>query len=332
MEITREIFWNIGNVRILIYLLGLVPILVLAYGLWKRIKLWRLGKKDNRYDRVLQRIKSTLNYAVLQIRTLEKAYPGTTHSLIFWGFVILFLGTLIIAFQEDVTLPFFSYNFFHGYFYLWYSLVLDLFGLLGIAGILFDLYRRIFLRPESLDNKAEDFFVLYWFLLVLFTGYVVEALRIAATKPYFERWSFAGWQVASWISLLNLSTDSLKALHRVNWWVHAFLSFGFIGYLAYSKLLHIFSSPLSIYFRTFDPIGMIKPIPDLENRETFGVSKLEEFTWKDLLDADACTKCGRCQDNCPAWQSSKPLSPKKVILDMKAHLNERVHNYSARRK
>jgi Fe-S oxidoreductase/nitrate reductase gamma subunit len=323
MEITREIFWNIGNVRILIYLLGLVPIIVLAFGLWRRIKLWRLGKKDNRYDRIWERIKSTISYGILQVRTLEKTYPGIMHLLLFWGFIILFLGTLIIAFQEDVTLPFFNYNFFHGGFYLSYSFILDLFGLLAIIGVLFALYRRIFLRPESLDNKSEDFFALYWFLVVLVTGFIVEGLRIAATKPDFERWSFAGWQLSSWISLLNLSTDSLKTLHHINWWLHALLSFGFIGYLAYSKFLHIFSSPLSIYFRTFDPVGMVKPIPDLENQETFGVSKLEEFTWKDLLDTDACTKCGRCQDNCPAWQSSKPLSPKKVILDMKNHLNEK---------
>ena len=95
MEITREIFWNIGNVRILIYLLGLVPIIVLAFGLWRRIKLWRIGKKDNRYDRIWERIKSTISYGIVQVRTLEKTYPGLMHLLIFWGFVILFLGTLI---------------------------------------------------------------------------------------------------------------------------------------------------------------------------------------------------------------------------------------------
>ena len=103
MEITREIFWNIGNVRVLIYLLGLVPIIVLGFRLWRRIRLWRIGKKDNRYDRVWERIKSTLSFSILQVRTLEKIYPGLMHLLIFWGFVFLFLGTLIIAFQEDVT-------------------------------------------------------------------------------------------------------------------------------------------------------------------------------------------------------------------------------------
>jgi Fe-S oxidoreductase/nitrate reductase gamma subunit len=322
-QITREIFWNVGGVRLIVYLLALIPVFLFIYGLWRKIKLWRVGKKENRYDQILRRIISKLYYGVLQVRNLEKPFPGIMHLLIFWGFVILFIGTVIIFLQEDLTLPIFNYEFLQGNFYLWYSLILDLFGVLAIIGVLLALYRRIFLRPESLENKSEDFISLYWFLLVLLTGFSNEGLRIAATNPDFERWSFAGWQIASGIKSLGMDLNSVLTLHRISWWIHLLLAFGFIGYISYSKLLHIISSPLNIFFRSFEPIGLIKPIPDLENQENFGVSKLEEFTWKDLLDTDACTKCGRCQDNCPAWVSSKPLSPKKVILDLKAHLLEK---------
>jgi Fe-S oxidoreductase/nitrate reductase gamma subunit len=322
-HITREIFWNVGGVRLIVYLLALIPVFLFIYGLWRKIKLWRIGKKENRYDQVWKRIKSTLYNGILQVRNLEKAFPDTFHVLIFWGFVILFIGTVIIFLQEDLTLPIFNYEFLQGNFYLWYSLILDLFGVLAIIGVLLALYRRFFLRPESLDNKSEDFLSLYWFLLVLLTGFSNEGLRIASTTPDFERWSFAGWQIASRIKSLGIDINSVLILHRISWWIHLLLAFGFIGYITYSKLLHIISSPLNIFFRSFEPIGLIKPIPDLENQETFGISKLEEFTWKDLLDTDACTKCGRCQDNCPAWVSSKPLSPKKVILDLKAHLLEK---------
>jgi len=322
-QVTREIFWNVGGVRLIVYLLALIPVFLFIYGLWEKIKLWRIGKKENRYDQVWKRIKSTLYYGILQIRNLEKIFPGTMHLFIFWGFVILFIGTVIIFLQEDITLPIFNYDFIHGKFYLWYSFILDLFGILAIIGVLLALYRRFFLRPESLDNKSEDFLSLYWFLLVLLTGFSNEGLRIAATNNDFERWSFAGWQIASEIKSLGLDISSIQILHRISWWTHLLLAFGFIGYLTYSKLLHIISSPVNIFFRSFEPIGFLKPIPDLENQETFGVSKLEELTWKDLLDTDACTKCGRCQDNCPAWTSSKPLSPKKLILDLKAHLLEK---------
>jgi Fe-S oxidoreductase/nitrate reductase gamma subunit len=322
-QITREIFWNVQGVRIIIYLLAVIPVFLLVFGLWRKIRLWRIGEKENRYDQLIRRIISKLYYGVLQARNLEKPFPGIMHLLIFWGFVILFIGTVIIFLQEDLTLPIFNYEFLQGNFYLWYSLILDLFGVLAIIGVLLALYRRFFLRPESLDNKSEDFLSLYWLLLVLLTGFSNEGLRIAGTNPDFERWSFAGWQIASGIKSLGMDLNSILTLHRISWWTHLLLAFGFIGYIAYSKLLHIISSPLNIFFRSFEPIGLIKPIPDLENQETFGISKLEEFTWKDLLDTYACTKCGRCQDNCPAWISSKPLSPKKVILDLKTHLLEK---------
>ncbi len=323
MEITREIFWNVQGVRLIVYLLALIPVFLLIYGLWKKIKLWKIGREENRYGQLWKRIGSKLYYAALQVRNLEKIFPGIMHLFIFWGFVILFVGTVIIFLQEDITLPIFSFTFLHGNFYLWYSLILDLFGFLAIVGVLLALCRRFFVRPDSLDNRSEDFLSLYWLLLVLITGFSNEGLRIAATNPGFEKWSFAGWQIASLVKSLNFNAGSIQILHRISWWTHLFLAFGFIGYIAYSKLLHIISSPLNIFFRSFEPIGLIKPIPDLENQETFGVSKLEEFTWKDLLDTDACTKCGRCQDNCPASLSSKPLSPKKVILDLKTHLQEK---------
>ncbi|MDH4223509.1 MAG: heterodisulfide reductase-related iron-sulfur binding cluster, partial [candidate division Zixibacteria bacterium] len=293
------------------------------YGLWRKIKLWKIGKQEDRYDQIFRRIKTLLYYGALQVRNLEKLFPGIMHLFIFSGLIILFLGTVIIFLQEDLTLPLFGITFLHGNFYLWYSLVLDLFGVLAIIGVLLALYRRFFPRPESLDNKSEDFLSLYWLLLILITGFSNEGLRIAATNPEFEKWSFAGWQIASLVRSLNFEAGSIQILHRISWWAHLFLAFGFIGYISYSKLLHIFTSPLNIFFRSFEPIGLVKPIPDLENQETFGVSRLEEFTWKDLLDTDACTKCGRCQDNCPASLSSKPLSPEKVILDLKTHLQEK---------
>ena len=323
MEVTREIFWNVQGVRLIVYLLALIPVFLLIYGLWRKIKLWKIGKQEDRYDQIFRRIKTLLYYGALQVRNLEKLFPGIMHLFIFSGLIILFLGTVIIFLQEDLTLPLFGITFLHGNFYLWYSLVLDLFGVLAIIGVLLALYRRFFPRPESLDNKSEDFLSLYWLLLILITGFSNEGLRIAATNPEFEKWSFAGWQIASLVRSLNFEAGSIQILHRISWWAHLFLAFGFIGYISYSKLLHIFTSPLNIFFRSFEPIGLVKPIPDLENQETFGVSRLEEFTWKDLLDTDACTKCGRCQDNCPASLSSKPLSPEKVILDLKTHLQEK---------
>jgi len=105
--------------------------------------------------------------------------------------------------------------------------------------------------------------------------------------------------------------------------IHIFLVLGFIAYIPYSKLFHIVSSPLNMIYRSLEPKGALSHM-DLEDEEaeSFGVAKIEEFTWKQLLDLDACTRCGRCQDFCPAYLTEKPLSPKTLILDLKNHLHE----------
>jgi Fe-S oxidoreductase/nitrate reductase gamma subunit len=323
MEITREIFWNVGSwVRWPVYALGLIAILIFVFGLVKRIRLWKIGKPENRIDQLSRRICSVLSYGFLHKRILKEFYPGIMHLFIFWGFLLLLIGTLLIFFQEDFTRLIFDKVFIQGSFYLTFSFILDLFGLLAIIGVLLAAFRRYILKPDRLDNKAEDAIVLSLIFVILVTGFFVEGLRIAVTRPGFERYSFVGWQVSKLFSSSVAAQTSLRTAHATVWWIHILLAFSFIGYVAYSRLIHLITSPLNQFFRSFAPQGEVKPIPDIENQETFGVSKLQDFTWKQLLDTDACTRCGRCQDNCPAYLSGKPLSPKKVIQDLKKHLHQ----------
>ena len=322
MEITREIFWNVGSwVRWPVYGLGFIVVLILVYGLTRRIRLWRTGRPEYRLDNVLKRIGSLLSFGLFHRRILKDPYPGISHLLIFWGFIILLLGTFLIFVQEDFTRLFFGGVFLQGSFYLGYSFVLDLFGLAAAVGVLLTAFRRYVIRPDRLDNRPEDLICLVLIFLVLITGFICEGLRIAITRPDFERWSFVGWQISQLFPSPGGSGASLRSLHAIFWWVHLLLAFSFIGYIAYSKLLHLITSALNQFFRSFAPRGEIKPIVDIENQETFGVGELQDFTWKQLLDLDACTRCGRCQDDCPAYLSDKPLSPKKVILDLKTCLS-----------
>lgn len=323
MEITREIFWNVGSwVRWPVYGLGLIAILIFIFGLVKRIRLWKIGKQENRLDNLSRRIGSVLSYGFLHKRILKEPYPGIMHLFIFWGFLLLLIGTLLIFFQEDFTRLIFDKVFIQGNFYLTFSFILDLFGLLAIIGVLLAAFRRYILKPDRLDNKAEDAIVLILIFIILVTGFFVEGLRIAVTRPDFERYSFVGWEVSKIFSSSTTAETSLRTVHATFWWIHILLAFSFIGYVAYSRLIHLVTSPLNQFFRSFAPPGEIKPILDIENQETFGVAKLHDFTWKQLLDTDACTRCGRCQDNCPAYLSGKPLSSKKVIQDLKNHLNQ----------
>jgi len=131
------------------------------------------------------------------------------------------------------------------------------------------------------------------------------------------------------LSLQGADTETLLSLHRFSWWIHAATAFGFIGYLVYGKLGHIFFGLANVFCRNLGPSGKLA-YPDIEELaetdpdaiETLGIQKIEQYSWKSLLDLDACMNCGRCEDVCPAHGSGVPLSPRKLIQDMKDHLSE----------
>ena len=148
-------------------------------------------------------------------------------------------------------------------------------------------------------------------------GYYYDSERELA------KWSPVGMTLANLFNGM-MTERKILGFHVVNWWIHLLLAMGFVLYMLTGKLLHIITSALSIFFRKLEPRGALMPIEDMENAETFGIYYPEEFTWKQLLDGDACTRCGRCQDVCPAWLSDKPLSPKEIIQNTNDNLYERV--------
>lgn len=308
MTPTREVFWNIEGHN-WIYLLALLAVISLVVGIIRRILLWDRGKDISRTGNPWKRFVTTLKEVFIGPKQWYRSYRGFFHALIFWGFVVLFIGTVLVASHEYLDLPTMSGNF-----YLGMSFVLDLFGLLLIIGALLALFRRYILLPEGLDRGFDDLFTPLLLLLVAITGFLTEALRIAHSQPQFERWSFVGWTLAK--PFLSYPETLILQFHMYMWWIHAVLSFLFIGLIPYLKLSHIFYAPLSIFATSTDPKGEVENIEDIEEQETFGVSTVDEFVWKDLLDTDTCVKCGRCQEVCPAYASTKPLSPKKFILDI----------------
>jgi len=314
MTPTREVYWNISAIW-LMYVLLIPTILVFAYGVYRHYRLWRLGKSENRFVPVSERIKGLLVYALGQARLLRNIYGGLFHTLIFFGFVILFLGTVVVVIHEDLDL-----RIMQGNFYLFFqSLTLDVFGLLCILGVLIAFFHRYLLRPGRLNHTWQDAVILGGLLTVLLTGFMVEGLRIIATQDPWGVWSPVGLVVGKLLTRI-VPTDLSLTLHAFLWWFHLVLVFGLIAWLPYSKLLHTLTAALNIYFRSLEPkAAMLKPI-DMGSAESFGVKTIGQFTWKGLLDLDACTECGRCQEVCPAFASGKPLSPKALILDLREHL------------
>lgn len=318
MEPTRQVLWNIDN-RILMYVFMAAALIFCINGIYERITFWRLGRQEKRTDNPVRRVKSILAYGIGHKRIFQESFPGLMHASIFYGFLILTIGTAVIAVQEDFGVPLF-----YGNVYLVLSFLMDLFGLLALMGVIMAAYRRYVKKPARLDNNLDDAVTLSLLFVILFTGFILEGLRMYAAGDNWAGWSPVGLAFAGLIKGLGISRFSAQSAHEVMWWGHMLLAFGFIAYLPFSKLFHLLVSPLNQFMRSFEPKGALVPL-DLENEdiEQFGVSKIEEFTWKQLLDTDACVRCGRCQDSCPAHLSGKPLSPKKLIQDMKAHLAEK---------
>ena len=254
----------------------------------------------------------------------KEFYPGIIHFLLFGGAGLLLLGTAM-----DV-IAHYDYPFMRGATYLGFSLVNDLGGVFMLLGVILALIRRYIQRPQRLTNTAEDALILGLIFVVVLSGFILEGFRICAVashtelaQPGWARWSFLGYALS--LAFDNLAPATQLVWYQWLWWGHMVFTMGVIIYisLAFSKLTHIIVAPLNVFFRSLRPKGALVPILNLEEAESFGAEKIEDFTWKQLMDLDACTGCGRCQDNCPVYLSGKALSPKKLIQDLKSHLEEK---------
>jgi Fe-S oxidoreductase/nitrate reductase gamma subunit len=324
-ELTREIYWNIVGGG-LIYAFAAVAAGLLAWGIWRRVRLWRLGGPALRTDRIGARIARLVAEVFGQRRALRDPVPGVAHLLVFYGFIASFVATAHIAVQEWTGI-----HFLRGGYYLGYSLLSDAFGLLAIAGLLVLFWRRAVVRPARLHSVMDDWIALGLLLLVFVQGFVVEGLRIATTElaqqPALARWSPGGWLFAHAFS--GMDEPALRAAHRITWWFHALTAFAFLGYFVYGKLAHVFYGSAGVLFSELGPSGRlvhadVETLADTDPGalERLGTSRIDGLSWKGLLDLDACMSCGRCEEVCPAHQSGVPLSPRKLIRDLKDHLTE----------
>lgn len=341
--ITREIFWNVKGEGFpisepLTYILALVAILLLFRGLykggfWARIKMMTIasGSDVNRLNNLWGRFW----YAVWDVfghkKILREPYQGIFHFLIFWGFIILFIGAGLDFLQVDVIEPIWHVHFMEGNVYLAYSVITDFAGVMVLVGLLMAMVRRYFIKPTWLDDKPEDKIILWLILVIILTGFLVEALRMAATElqlgdPMHDYvWYSFGGRICAYL-FGGMSISALKLTHLLMWWIHLFSVLFFFVYIAYSKLLHIFTIPVNIFLRPITAQPPIKVMPPemFETAETFGIHNVEEYSWKDLFDTEACVRCGRCVEVCPAFNTDKPLLPRDVILNIKTYLEEKT--------
>ncbi|MCZ7527781.1 MAG: (Fe-S)-binding protein [Acidimicrobiia bacterium] len=316
--VSRVVFVNVPDpLYWAFYATASTMLFVVAWLVSLRMRNYQRGQPDDRRTtrKNLKRRMEDFRAGVWMQTLLRDPQAGIMHSFIYFGFLVLFIATVLL--EIDHQLPE-SAKFLHGRVYQGYAFTADLFGVVFVVGILWAIARRYVQRPYRIriKTKPEDAMILGTFLVIGVGGFVVEGLRIAlAQRPSFEEWSFVGWTISGVVD--GWSAGTLRDLHRWAWGVHVVAFVAFLVLLPTTKLRHMITSPMNMYLRDRDrPKGAMKPLPNLMETEleTFGASTIEDFTWKQLFDTDACTICGRCTSVCPAHATGKPLDPREIVL------------------
>ncbi|HEX6300106.1 MAG TPA: heterodisulfide reductase-related iron-sulfur binding cluster [Acidimicrobiia bacterium] len=309
----REVFGNVPDAVVLVFYVGLAAFLWLTLHLFaQRAVGWEQGGPEKRTGHWRARLARL--YDGLSMKTLlrDRRY-GTMHSMLYFSFVVLFLGTVTL--EIDHLMPG-DLKFLQGRFYLGYSAVLDLAGVVFLAGLALAFVGRYVIPVWRIRSKTkpQDALILSVLALIGVTGLLIEAARISlAGRPDFEVWSFIGYP-------LSYLFDPVDAAdwHRFLWVSHSALFVGFLVILPVTKLRHMFTSPANLYLSARDrPKGAMREMPNLmeaEDIETIGASVATDLTWKQIFDTDACTICGRCTSVCPANITGKPLDPREMVL------------------
>jgi Fe-S oxidoreductase/nitrate reductase gamma subunit len=294
-----------------------VMLFVTAWLVSQRVRNYARGQPDDRRTtraNVERRLRD-FRAGVWMRTLLRDPAAGAMHSAIYFGFLVLFVATVVL--EIDHQLPE-SLKFLHGRVYQGYAATADVFGVVFVLGIVWAIARRYAARPYRIriKTKPEDAVILATFLVIGVTGFFTEALRIALDgRPQFEEWSLVGYPLSGLVD--GWSTGGLRDAHRWMWGVHFAAFLAFLVILPTTKLRHMITSPMNMYLKDRErPKGAMKPLPNLMETEleTFGASTVEDFTWKQLFDTDACTICGRCTSVCPAHLTGKPLDPREIVL------------------
>ena len=321
-QATREVQWNVsGSMLAFMYGSMVLALGIFFHGTWRRFRVWRIGRPEVRWDRPWLRARRVLSQVGGHRKFLEERLAGLMHAFIFFGFAALLAATAVVMIHHDLGVPIMR-----GAFYLYFqSLGVGVLAVLATVGVGIAAYRRwVRPAPHLEHGKRADGMLLSALFLLLATGFLISGLRIAATSDPWGAWRPGSWLTARMLLWMPLDPESLTGLHASLWVFHVALWHTVLAAIPYSKLFHVLSGTASIFAANLRAPGTPGPtdFEDPSGSVTLGVGSALDLTWKQLLEMDACTECGRCQSVCPAWAEGKPLSPKRVILDIRDHVRE----------
>jgi Fe-S oxidoreductase len=299
---------------VLFLLIAVTGLILFGIRAGELITLLVKARREDRTDHIEDRIGQFFLVVLGQSGVLRDPIPGIAHFFTFWGFIIISFGLLNLMLQAfGLTLPILGDS--HAF-----ATLVDLFIIFVAIALCVFAFRRAVIRPKQLfsflHGPWDGLIILGLILLILISIVLVEIFGYAASNGAL--WSLFGMWFGPSVS--GLGTETNLILFRIFWFTHMIIFFSFLVYLPRSKHLHLMATPFNVFFSNYAPKGALPLMKDLEEREDYGVSKPEQFTWKQLLDGYACTECGRCNTVCPASNTGKPLFPKEIILGVKEAL------------
>ena len=307
-------------------LLG-VAMAVFNYAFYLRVvKLVLQGKETARFDQPLVRLKGALLISLGQQKVLQRVkygdYAGIGHAIIFWGFLTFMLSYGIFIFAASVNAAFPEWLLTETGVRV-YSAYLDILSAVMLVVLVWAFVRRWVVKPSRLRfdlTRHSDALI----IVVLITGLMASTLLTHAfwvaqggTGP--EADVYIGKALGDLFVDWGVGVSASNTLHGVFWWSHLSIILIFTVYIPFTKHMHMFAAPVNAYFRSLEPKGAL-PLMDLENTEKFGAGRVQDFSWKQLLDGYACAVCGRCTDACPANLTGKQLSPMHIVEGIKDHM------------
>ncbi len=284
------------------------------------------GSSEARFDRPLERARGAFSIVLGQRKVLQRVpkrdWAGIGHALIFWGFlsfslsyvIFIFIGVAWRSFPELLLTE-------TGV--LVYSAYLDILAVVLLVMLGWALCRRWIVQPRRLSfdltRNLESVVIVAGIAALMISTLLTHGFYTASGGHGPEAEVFVGGALGGWFTSMGLGEGAAEALQAAFWWVHLAIILGFGLYIPLSKHIHMVAAPLNAFFRSLEPRGAL-PSMDLENAERFGASRVQDFTWKQLLDGFACAVCGRCSDVCPANQTGKVLSPMHIVENLKEHM------------
>ena len=277
----------------------------------RHLRVFAVARPSHPFNRLPTRVVSLVEYAFVQTKMFKDPGAAVMHAGIFWGFVLLTIGTANIVtggiIQQVLSIPF------DGLLWTLISAMQNVVAVIVLVSIGWAYYRRLVSKPRRLTFNRDALLILGMIGGVVATELFAQVFEVAAYGDIPG--AFVSNALA--VPLRNLSPQVLETGFAVLWWAHIALVAAFLCYLPFSKHLHIATAFPNIFFRKLEPRGEL-PKLDLEDENaTFGLKTLQDLGWKDLLDGFTCTECGRCQEACPAYNTGKPLNPKEMIMGIR---------------